>query len=417
MAGENTATSLDSLFHEVFLKGEAGIVNVVPQVDKMQRLIELDESLNPGDYFKQMIEVAAETGVTYAGPDEDVVALNAAEASESKEAQVKPHQMFLRSVLGYNAADKASQGGEKSFRDATQHMVLNMLRTIRKRVEVDLIRGQSHIGKVSAVAGQVITIDPDFWAPGIWYGSKNVFLDVFAADDSTLQQGGLKVSSVNMATRQVTLVGAMAGIGAGSLLYFKGQNAAGTKKSMTGLDTIATHTGTLHNIPTGSYPDVWKGQTKAIAGNLTMQKLLEMADQSGVAGCEENTVALIPHRAFTKLNMDQSALRDYDGSYKEGEAKNGVRSIKYVGQMGTIDIVSHPYVMESECYLFAPDNFKRIGREIGFTRPGPGGGGDQGKIFRELADNTGFELRCWTKQTLYTPNPAWVVKGTGITYV
>lgn len=416
MAGEHTATSLDAMFHEVFLKGEKGITNVVPQVDKMQRLIDLDTSLNPGDKFKQMIEVAAEAGITYAGPDDDVVLLNAAEASESKEAQAKPYQIFERSVLGYNAADKASQGGKKSFREGTEHMVLNMMRTMRKRAEIDLIRGQKPIAKVGApVAGQVITIDATAWGPGIFYGSRNASIDVFQADDATPRQLNLKISAADVSptVRTLTVVGTTTGITTGDLIYFKGQNVAGVKKSMVSLDLIATNTGVLHNISAVTYPDVWKGQSLAIGGNLTMQKILEMCDLSGVAGCEEDVVALIPHKAFTKLNVDQAALREYGGNYKEGEAKNGVKSIKYVGQMGTVDIVSHPYLWESECYLFCPDNFKRIGKEIGFSRPGPGGD----KIFRELTDNTGFEMRCWTKQTLYTPNPAWVVKGTGITYV
>lgn len=412
MAGENTATSLDALFHEVFLDGEEGIVNVVPQVSKMQRLIDLDESLNPGDYFKQMIELAQEAGITYADPDEDVVLLNAAEASESKEARVKPYQMFERAVLGYNAADKASAGG-KAFRDATEHMVMNMLRTMRKRVEIGLIRGQKALAVVSGLAGQVISIDPTSWAPGIWYGAKNQYIDVFQSNDSTVRQAGLKIASVDIAAKTITVTGTTTGIVATDLIYFKGENVAGAKKNMVGLDMIATNTGTLYNINAASYPDGWKGQTYAIGGNLTMQKILEMCDLSGIAGCEMDVVALIPHKAFTKLNVDQAALRDYDGSYSEGEARNGVRSIKYVGQMGTVDVVPHPYVWESECYIFAPTNFKRIGKEIGFTRQGPGGGPH---IFRELTDNTGFELRCWTKQTLYTPNIPWVVKGTGIVY-
>lgn len=417
MAGENTATSLDALFHEVFLSGEAGIVNVVPQVTKMQRLIDLDEELNPGDYFKQMIELAGEAGITYAGPDEDVVALAAAEASESKEAQVKPYQMFERSVMGYNAADKASAGGKKSFRDATEHMVMNMLRTIRKRVEIDLIYGQKPLGVVESVVGQVIKISETSWAPGIWYGMRNASIDVFDADDATVEQAGLKITGVSISTRELTVSGTATGMAAGSLVYLKGQNSAGTKKSMFGLDALATHSsGLLYNINSTTYPDGWKAQTKAINANLSMRKGLELADMAGIAGCEQDMVLLIPHRAYTDLNSDQAALREYDGSYSQNGSVNGVKSITFVGQTGKLDIVPHTYLKESECFLFAPENFKRIGREIGFTRPGPGGTGADGKIFRELADNTGFELRCWTKQTLYTPNLPWLVKGTGITY-
>lgn len=419
MAGENTATTLDALFHEVFLSGEAGIVNVVPQVTKMQRLIELDEALNPGDYFKQMIELAGEAGITYAGPDEDVVTLNAAEASESKEAQVKPYQMFERSTMGYNAADKASAGGKKSFRDATEHMVMNMLRTMRKRVEIDLIYGQVPLGTVaSAVSGQVITISAATWAPGIWYGMRNAYIDVFQSDDATSRQAGLKITGIDIANKQLTVSGTVTGITTGDLIYLKGQNSAGTKKSMLGLDKLATHSsGLLYNINSTTYPDGWKAQTKAITANLSMQKALELADMAGIAGCEQDMVLLIPHRAYTNLNADQAALREYDGSYSQNGSVNGVKSITFVGQTGKLDIIPHTYVKESECFLFAPANFKRIGREIGFTRPGPGGSGADGKIFRELTDQSGFELRCWTKQTLYTPNLPWLVKGTGITYV
>lgn len=413
MAGENTVATLDAMFHEIHEDGESGIVNVVPQVVKLQRLITLDEDLNPGDYYKQMIELSAEHGVTYADPDEDVVLLNAAEASESKEARVKPAQIFERAVLGYNAADKA-QSSKQAFRSATENLVMNMLRTMRKRTELDLLYGQKPIATVSGLAGQVISIDPTSWAPGAWYGSRNASIDVFQSNDSTVRQAALKITAVDMAAKTITVSGTTTGIVAGDLIYFKGQNVAGAKKSCVGLDRIATATtGVIHNIDASVYVE-WRPQSYAINGNLSMLHLLNMVDLAGVAGCELDVVALIPHKAYTKLNADQAALREYDGSYTETVAKNGVKSIKFVGQTGTIDIVPHTYVKESECFIFAPNNFKRIGREIGFTRPGQGG---SPYIFRELQDNTGYELRCWTKQVLYTPNPAWVVKGTGINYV
>lgn len=419
MAGENTSTTLDALFKDVFLTGETAVGNVVPEVNKLQRLIKLNSDLNPGDKFVQMIETALEQGITYAGPTEDVVTLNSSEASASGEAQVQPYQIYERATIGYNALDKAEGGDKKAFRSATEHVVMNMLRSARKRVEIDLIYGNRPLATVTSLSSQVISIlatdGSSTWAPGLWRGMKNAYIDVFQSDGSTSRQAGLKITSVDLANKTITVSGTTTGIASTDLIYFKGANSAGTLKSMIGLDRLATNTGTLYNID-ASTNEGWKANSYAVSGNLSMLKVLEAVDQSGLAGCDEDVVALIPWKAYAKMNNDQSLFRGLDGSYKRDVAVNGVKSIEFEGQTGKINLVPHPYLKESEGFIFAPGNTMRIGKEITFARPGPGGKAGDGKIFRELADNTGFELRCWTKQTVYTPNPAWVTKLTGISY-
>lgn len=418
MPGENTVTTMDALFHEVWLDGESNIINLVPEVAKLQKMIGFDDELEPGDVFKQMIETHMEQGLTHAGPTEDVVTLNAAEAPTPLEARVQPCQLYLRSQLGYNALIKAEKGGKKAFRAATEHVVTNMTRSLRKVAEFYALYGQRAAATVGSLAGQVISIlstdGSSTWSE-FWRGSKNMFIDVYQSDGTTLRQAGLKITSVSLSGKSLTVSGTVTGIAANDLIYLRGANASGTLKAPVGVDRIATATTTLYNIDPTANPE-WAGQSYAVGGNLSMLKILEMADRASLAGAEGDMVCLIPTKAFSKLNSDQSTLRRYDTSFKKDEALNGVKSLRFVGPSGDVAVVPHPFVKESEAHLFVPGEFKRVGREISFNRPGPGGKAGDGKIFLELSGSTGFELRALTFQTTYTPRPSWIVKGTGITY-
>lgn len=408
---------MDALFHETYLEGEKNIANLVPEVNRMQRMIGFDEEIEPGDKFVQLIETSMEQGLTHGGPTDDVVTLNAASAPTPSEAQVQPYQLYLRAQLGYNALIKAEKGGKKAFRSATEHVVLGMNRALRKYAEIYMLYGQSSLATVSGLSSQIISIKTtdgsSTWSE-LWRGMKGAVIDVFQSDGSTSRQAGLVISSVDLSAKTITVTGTTTGIVSGDLIYMRGANSAGTHKAPVGLDKINTNSGTLYNI--ASTVDGWAGQTYAAGGNLSMLKILEAADKSGLAGAEGDLVASIPYRAFAKLNSDQSTLRKYDTSYKQDEALNGVKSLKFVGPTGDISIVPHPYLKESEAFVFVPTEFKRVGREVSFSRPGPGGKAGDGKIFLELSGSTGFELRNLTFQTLYTPRPSWTTKITGITY-
>ena len=70
-----------------------------------------------------MVILGHEHGVTFAASDDDAFNLNAAIAGAIKDAQVRGNPLVIRSLLGYNAAQRALQGGAKAFKDSTKFLV------------------------------------------------------------------------------------------------------------------------------------------------------------------------------------------------------------------------------------------------------------------------------------------------------
>ena len=72
------------------------------------------------------------------------------------------------------AASRAAQGGTKAFMDATKFLVANMLRSMAKKLEIEMLYGQMGYGVVASAAGANVTIQTAEWAPGIWAGAEGM---------------------------------------------------------------------------------------------------------------------------------------------------------------------------------------------------------------------------------------------------
>ena len=190
-----------------------------------------------------------EHGVTFASSDDDAFNLNAPVAGQIKDAQVKGNPVVLRSVLGYTAASRAAQGGAKAFMDATKFLVSNMLRSMAKKLEIEMLYGQMGYGTVASISGTVVTITTAEWAPGIWAGAEGMPIEIRDAAGTT-SRGEAVISSVDMDARTITLNAAPAGVVATDVIWHKG--AYGNE--FPGIHKILTiSSGTLFNINVGTY--------------------------------------------------------------------------------------------------------------------------------------------------------------------
>ena len=97
MAGENTVTSLNGLFKEVYADK---IKDLVPSQTKMVNMIPFvagDKQL--GGQFNEPVILGLEGGFTYGGTDGDAFALNNIISFPMKNATVKSAEMVLRSYF------------------------------------------------------------------------------------------------------------------------------------------------------------------------------------------------------------------------------------------------------------------------------------------------------------------------------
>lgn len=325
-------------------------------------------------------------------------------SGQIKNAVVKGYQLVLRSVLSYQAAARAMGPGERAFEDATKFLVGNMMDSVSKKLEIELLHGQMGYGQVlnneAAAANVVVELVSAEFAPGIWAGAEGMKLDVVRSNALVPTLSGtnaITVKSVDLTARTIT-VDLPAALVAGDTLMHKG--AFG--KEFAGIHKILSNTGTLFGIDASTYT-LWKGSTFAPSSTSVLSfAILQQAISKGVEkGLDSDVMVLVNPGHWDDLLTEQAALRMYDSSYKSDSAENGAKTIKFHSQNGMVEIVPSIYCKEGYAIVMCVEDWARIGStDITFRRPGQGD-----NFFRELEDHAGFELRCYTDQALFCAKP------------
>jgi hypothetical protein len=392
MSTANNLTSLNGLFKEVYADK---IEHLIPEGVKVYNLIKFAQrNKQPGNFYNQPVVLGLEHGVTFAAEDEGAFALNPAITGQVKNAQVRGFQMLLRSVMAYDAAYASLGGGAKAFEDGTKFLVANMMKSIVRKVEIALIYGQIGYGAVASTAANVITITTAEWAPGIWAGSEKMKLEIYSSAGTL--RGDCSVTAVDMDLRTVTVDSLPAGVVATDVIYHYGA----FQKEMPGIHKIISNTSSLFGISAATY-SLWKGNSYSAAGALSFTKLSTALARSVEKGLESSVICLVNPRTWSTLMTDMAANRRFDSSYKSSVGSQGNEVIEFFSQNGKIEIHSSIYVKEGYSYLIAPEDFLRIGStDITFKQPGK-----SDEFFRELENNAGFELRCYSNQSLFCKAP------------
>src|ERR1019366_126695 len=255
-SSNNFADTLNANFKIVYADK---IENLIPDGVKLVNRISFSgREAQLGNLYSQPLVLGLEHGVTFAGSTDDAFALNAPIAGQLKEAQVRGSQMVLRSVLGYAAAARAAGGGQRAFEDSTKFLVQNMMRSMAKKLEIELLYGQMGYAVVGSTAGNVITVVTQEWAPGIWAGAINMPLEIRSAAGAP--RGYCNVTSVNMNLFQVTVDLLPAAVIATDIIWHKGAY----NNEFAGIHKILTNTGLLFNIDASIY-DLFTGNTVTLS--------------------------------------------------------------------------------------------------------------------------------------------------------
>jgi hypothetical protein len=393
----NTVGNLNGLFKEVYADK---MKELIPDMVKLINMIKfMAKDKQPGNLYHQPVVLGLEHGITFAASDDDAFALLPAIAGAIKDAQVKGSPAVLRSILGYSAASRAAQGGAQAFMDATKFVVGNMLRSMAKKIEIEMLYGQVGYAVVGSISTNAITIQTKEWAPGIWAGSENMPLEIRTSAGALV--GYCNVVSVNMDTRVVNVDSAPAGVAGGDIIWHKG--AYGNE--FVGIHQIINQAGlagnVLFNINTSTY-NLFKGNKyDAQSGALSFAKLNQAVARSVEKGLEGKVTCLVNPRGWANMLSDQAALRKYDGSYSKKKLENGSEALTFFSQNGEIEIMPSIYVKEGYAYLLSMEDFARVGStDITFKRPGA-----DGNFFRDLENASGYELRCYTDQAVFCAAP------------
>jgi hypothetical protein len=361
-----------------------------------------------------------------------------ATAGQTQDAQIAGAQIIGRALVSYEAIAR-SANSKAAFKSATQHVVRRLSQAALKRLEIGILHGGKGIGTVKSVATEtgssgayfsVITLTDATFSAGLWAGMVGAFIDLYQSDLSTARQaanintgvvsgtsGWCRVSAVDQANKTVTLnYGTTAsGWTAGDVLFFGGAVGGASATEAPGLEAITAVTassGTFWNIATGTY-DLHRANQYASTGTLSFGKLLEAVGLTASYGLMDDVLAVIPTKAFEVLNTDLAALRQYDVSYTDARAKQGVRALTFFGQTGQIEIMPHPFQKDGNAQIICPAEFCRVGAtDISFiTRQG-----SEDKLILESSSSAGSEMRVYSNQAPFCELLRHTVGLTGITY-
>lgn len=403
---DNTKTSLDTMFK----RNLADEVNeLVPEFAILQKMMgPLEQAQKAGREFLWPVALTLEHGVTYG--DGTVFTLNDAVAAVYSEAKISTDPVVIRSRVSLSAANRMAND-ELTFINEMSLRSGKLKESLVKRAEIETLYGKHGLGEVSANQGSgsgVITIDAYHWAPGIWSGLENAVCECRTSGGTLVNSNAdLVVSSINFDDHKITFTGNATDLNAiadGYSIYFEGAYS----NSFYGIHSILANTGTLFNISASTYK-LWKAQTHDVAGALTMSKVLNGAAKAhGVGGLMEPCKLIVSSATYENLNSDLAALRTFDSSYDGAEGESGFEGLKYRGQTGVIEVLSHPMCKEGFAYLIPDSVLKKIGQtDITF------GFGD-GDYFEKLEGSAGYQILAQFEWVPFITQPAKCVIYTSI---
>lgn len=409
---QNGASALNGLFKEIYNE----LKDLVPANTKMADMIPFaagDKEL--GAAYNEPVVLGLEGGITYGGSDGEAFALRTPSSFTLKNARVKSVEMVLRSAISTAVASR-SQNSNGAFQRGIKLLTGNMMKSMYHRLEVSLLYGQKGIAEVESVTGtgpSVLKIEDQEWAAGIWVGTTKHKIEVFSADLS-VKRGELTISGYDIQTREVTVAEDASGTGiaviATDVIYFSGAAEAGSvHKDMLGLHAIAEKRGSLFEINNTNEP-LFQGNivdvgTVGTAAKLSFAKVEEAVARAVEKGLgEEEMCVMVNVNSWNDLLTEQTAKRRYDSSYSSSKIKEGARAIEFEGQAGSIKIVPSTYVKEGYSFAFCEKDLIRIGSsDITFDPKGY-----EGEFFRLLDNHSGYEIRAYSDQALFSSRPSCI---------
>lgn len=417
------STSIQGLFKNIYADK---IQSLPPEAAALTKIVGFNQKQMTGRTYNQPVVLSRYHGMTYYQNAAGAAALDAPISMIEQNAEVEGCNAVNRATVSYELEERTKLGGAQSFKDASKHVVMELLESSVYRLECGLFYGQSGLAAfistsvVSQVGAEItLQVPSQEWSSWIWSGAENARVEFVDDATGTIVAGtatfdvtaaGIPVDVDNkrltfteeVAGDAAVLAAAIAALGVGATIsvYFK----TALNNECAGLKKIMTNTGTLFGINAGQY-SLWKGNVFDVGGaDLDQAKLeqgLNRAIGRGLKGMDVDLFVSPPAWGF--LNDSLAAKRMYDSSYKE-EGTNGFKSITYYSSNGAITVHSCGYVKLGDAFLFPREHVKRIGSsDVKFQYKVEGG---NEVYFTTLPNNAGFEFRTFYNQAIFIEKPA-----------
>jgi len=420
MAG-TTTTDLNGLFKQAYADD---ILNLIPEESVLTRMIKFQgRNYLLGNTYNQPVIVRSEQGFTYSRPNNGTFSLNAASSMKTQNAVVDGYIILEQSGISYEAV--ARSDNVNSFRNAVDLVMQDAMESFARRLEIALLYGQSPTGlgqvntstNVNATT-TTLTFTTGQWSAGLWTPLEGASLDVYTSVGVHMNTNApVVVSSIDVVNKTITITGNSTDITTidngtdilnGVLRFYTG--GTGTADEAVGLDKIMLNTGTLFGIDAATY-SLWKANTFAVSGALTLAKIQEAVSTAAARGLSEDVELFVNPVVWQDLSSEAMTFRMLDSSYSAKKTVNGTEALEFHSQNGKIAVYAHKYVKEGEAFMLPTKRAVRIGSsDISFNIPGT----DNGQIFIQNPTSAGFTFRIFSQQSLLVTKPALCVKLTAI---
>ena len=359
------------------------------------------------------VELTQSGGYTFGGENGGAYKLNEAVSLTTKNAEVKPSSLTMRISVGLDQITRAMDS-ETAFMNGTKIYVQSLIKSTANIIENICFYGQTGLGKTASFtdAGTnlvEVAIKDGTYAAGIWVGAENSPFDLHAADGTKVNDDRMVVDKISVTDKTVTLktsAGDKAKLEAlasdARELDFHYLGARG--REMAGLDKIITNRGNLFGIDSSQYA-LWRGNVYDAGGKRLSLSITNKALAPAVnKGLDEDVTQWVNPDTFYDLVEEQAASRRYDVSYK-GKAETGFKAIEFYTLNGMSKVVSHLSVKDGECFILPMKKVLRGGSSDVTFNPVDGR-----RIFFDLPEHSGIEMRLFSDQFIFCEAPAQCVK-------
>jgi hypothetical protein len=407
------------------------VEDLVPDSDRLSKDIPFakpDQQIGQ-DYF-QPVTLSREMGATFWNTGA-VQTLNQPLASADEVASIRGSEIAVRAALSYKFIHSAlkkmdgTRGGVKAFVNATVDRFARLTKGGSYFREATLLYGGgtgavSYLGLVanttgSATTNLVVQMTAGEFATALWAGSEGGEFDIYAPNGTKRNTAGtagtadavFKLSGSNAATYQVFFTSNATNVSAvvaGDQIFFlgaRGQDALGF------VGAALTQAGSLWGISTSTY-GLWKPTVIPVGGALTFAAVSEGAARVASTGFYGDYDLYVSPKGFADICDDQTALVTHT-TKSSGSVTIGFDSVTFLTQAGKTHLKVHPYMKNGYALGIPRGECMRIGStDLTHTIDG------YGRMFRELENASGVEMRLYTDQAPFCKNPQYIQLYTGI---
>ena len=373
MAGTGSS-NLQGDFKEAYA---SKIENLIPQCATIQQEVPfVPKAQRTGNLYHLPVIVTSSQGYKYGLVSSGALTLNNAVSMNTQDAQIQGVQLCLQNTISFEAVAKSQQN---SFETATKLVIDDSAESMRKRLELMFLYGQSTNGlgvitqnsdsNVSATVTR-ITVNEGQWSAGIWSGLENAQFNFYYSTSTLVSSGAdaiFTLTAVDPDSRYLTFTGTATGITALEAAvtgqttvrpYFLG--AYGVEA--VGLEAILTNTGTLFNISAATY-SLWRGNYITITGALNYGRIQQAVAKCTVRGLDEDVTVLVNPMTYIDVSNQITALRRFTNAEdnKKGSMGAGGELSFYGPNAAMVKVRPHLFVKQGDCFIVPMKRLLRVG--------------------------------------------------------